>query len=173
MTNELYEQAKESFSFSAEISNIIMESLEYSSISFLNQAVEILQIFRTRIERGDKIVNEADGTVFTLKSYKKFVQNTFSDYIYQHVFLKGNEVQKNYFELDSCEEGYSLILAPDGKQKTFEWISSLSERFSLVYMKATKIVYIKNMKTGNYSPFISEKGKYCRYDKEKGMLIEI
>ena len=82
MTNELYEQAKESSSFSAEISNIIMESLEYSSISFLNQAVEILQIFRTRIERGDKIVNEADGTVFTLKSYKKFVQNTFSDYIF-------------------------------------------------------------------------------------------
>ena len=40
-------------------------------------------------------------------------------------------------------------------------------------MKATKIVYIKNIRTGDYFPFISENGKYCRYDKVQGMLVEV
>ena len=59
------------------------------------------------------------------------------------------------------------------KAPTYCWISSLSERFSLVYMIATKVVYIKNIKTGTYSPFISETGHYCRYNLETGNLDEI
>ena len=171
--DELYTQAKESPVLSKEVTDTLLESLEYSSISFLNQAVEILGIFRARLERGDRITVEASRDVLNLKSFRKFVENTFSDYIYGHVFTEDSEQKRSYFHLDACEGGYSLVLAEDGKQNLFEWISSPNERFSFVYMKATKIVYIKNIRTGDYFPFISENGKYCRYDKVQGMLVEV
>ena len=162
--DELYTQAKESPVLSKEVTDTLLESLEYSSISFLNQAVEILGIFRARLERGDRITVEASGDVLNLKSFRKFVENTFTE---------DSEQKRSYFHLDACEGGYSLVLAEDGKQNLFEWISSPNERFSFVYMKATKIVYIKNIRTGDYFPFISENGKYCRYDKVQGMLVEV
>ncbi len=64
-------------------------------------------------------------------------------------------------------------MAEDGKNKTYEWISSLSERFSLVEMIATGVVYVKNIKMGTYTPFISSQGKYCRYSRDEGKIIEI
>lgn len=174
MTPEkLFEQAKESSVLSKELIDTLLESLEYSSISFLNQAVEILQIFHTRIIRGDRIREESTGEYLTKKSFRKLVDNTFSDYISQHVFGEEHQQKRNYFHLENCEGGYNLVLSEDGKDNIYEWISSPNERFSFVYMKATKIVYIKNISTGNYSPFISENGKYCRYDKEKGMFAEV
>ena len=57
-------------------------------------------------------------------------------------------------------------MANSSHNKTYEWISSLSERFSLVHMISTGIVYLKDVKTNTYQPFISGNGKYCRYDKE-------
>ena len=50
---------------------------------------------------------------------------------------------------------------------------SLSERFSLVEMIATGIVYLKDNRTDTYQPFISGNGKYCRYDVEKGQIVEL
>lgn len=170
---QLFEQAKESSVLSRELVDTLLESLEYSSISFLNQAVEVLQIIHTRVVRGDKILDERTNEYLTTKSFRKFVHETFSDYIMQHVFGEDAEEKRNYFHLDSCEGGYSLVLSQDGTDTIFEWISSPNERFSFVYMKATGIVYIKNIRTGDYCPFISEHGKYCRYDKEKGMLVEV
>ena len=66
-----------------------------------------------------------------------------------------------------------MVMANSSKNKTYKWISSLSERFSLVEMIATGIVYVKDTRTNTYQPFISGKGKYCKYDKEKGILVEI
>ena len=40
-------------------------------------------------------------------------------------------------------------------------------------MIATGIVYVKDTRTDTYQPFISGTGKYCHYDKEKGILVEI
>ena len=56
---------------------------------------------------------------------------------------------------------------------SMSWISSLSERFSLVEMIATGIVYLKDNRTDTYQPFISGNGKYCRYDVEKGQIVEL
>ena len=69
--------------------------------------------------------------------------------------------------------GYDLIMASSSKEKTFSWISSLSERFSLVEMIATGIVYLKDNQTNTYTPFISAKGKYCNYDKASGNILEV
>ena len=59
------------------------------------------------------------------------------------------------------------------QRKTYRWISSLSKRFSLVEMIATGIVYVKDNRTDTYQPFISENGKYCKYNKDLGKLIEL
>ena len=67
----------------------------------------------------------------------------------------------------------SLIAADSDSEKTYAWISSLSKRFSLVEMIATGVVYVKDTRTDTYQPFISANGKYCHYDKEKGILVEI
>ena len=64
-------------------------------------------------------------------------------------------------------------MTDSSKNKTYEWISSLSERFSLVQMIATGIVYLKDVRTDTYQPFLSGNGKYCRYDKETGRILEI
>ena len=40
-------------------------------------------------------------------------------------------------------------------------------------MIATDVVYIKDMKNNSYAPFISENGKYCRYCKKEGKILEI
>ena len=64
-------------------------------------------------------------------------------------------------------------MADSDDNKTYAWISSISKRFSLVQMIPTGIVYIKDTRTDTYQPFISGNGKYCRYNKERGIIVEI
>lgn len=172
MDNKLFEQAKYDDILSKDLISFLLETMEYSSISFINDAISILEVLRIRIERGDKITDEVSKKTYTLKEFKAFVKEHFSQYIYDQVFVPLKRDEKIYFRLESCEEGYELILS-DKNTKVYKWISSINEKFSLVYMIATKVVYIKNIKSGTYSPFISENGKYCRYDESLGKLIEI
>ena len=88
-------------------------------------------------------------------------------------YMREKKAEKVYFHLEACEGGYDLIMASSSKEKTFSWISSLSERFSLVEMIATGIVYLKDNQTNTYTPFISAKGKYCNYDKASGNILEV
>lgn len=173
MENVLFQTAKNSDVLTKELMGYLLESMDYTSISFINTAVELLQLLKIRIDRGDRITDEKTGVVYTRRSFEAFVKERFSDYIYRQVYTKQKKGDKIYFNLQECEGGYNLVLAEDGKQPVYAWISSLSERFSLVYMRATGIVYIKNIKTGNYSPFLSKSGKYCRYDIEAGKIFEV
>ena len=175
MNEELFNEATKSNVLSKKLIDQLQESMSYSSISFINNAVDSLKIIRKRLERGDCIILEETGEKLTLASYETFLNDRFSSYICSEVYAPEGRhgKEKVYFKLEACPEGYTLLMAEDGKANTYEWISSLSERFSLVYMIATGIVYIKNIRTGSYSPFISQNGKYCRYDKELGKLIEV
>lgn len=173
MENILFQTAKNSNVFTSELKSYLMESMDYTSISFINTAVELLTMLKIRIDRGDRIADEENGEIYTGKSFERFVKNNFSDYIYRQVYGNQKKEEKIYFKLQECEDGYNLLLTEDGKQPVYAWISSLSERFSLVYMRATGIVYVKNIKTGNYTPFLSRNGKYCRYDLELGKILEV
>lgn len=168
----LYEQAKNDDVLSKELISFLLESMEYNSLSFINDAIDILTVLKIRIERGDKITDAVSKTVYTLPVFRDFVKEHFSNYIYEQVFITARKDEKIYFKLERNDNGYELILS-DKSNKVYEWISSLNERFSLVYMIATKVVYIKNIKKKTYSPFISENGKYCRYDVDLGKIIEI
>ena len=125
MDNQLFEQAKSDDILSKELISFLLETMEYNSLSFINDAIEILKVLKIRIERGDKITDEVSKQIYEKKNFEAFVKKHFSEYI------------------------------------------------SLVYMIATHIVYIKNVRTKTYSPFISANGKYCRYDESIGKIIEI
>ena len=83
------------------------------------------------------------------------------------------KAEKVYFQMEACEGGYNLVMASSSREKTYKWISSLSERFSLVEMIATGVVYVKDNRKDTYMPFISEHGKYCRYDEKTGKILEL
>lgn len=172
MKNQLFEEARRSDTLSKELISNLLESMEYSSISFINWTIDVLKILRTRIERGDKIKDEVSGIIYDKKSFQAFVKKNFSSYIFSQVFADPKKAEKVYFSLEACEDGYNLIMAPSSKEKTYKWISSLSERFSLVEMIATGIVYIKDNKNNSYMPFISGNGKFCKYNEEIGKIVE-
>lgn len=173
MREQLLAEAKNSNILSKELISNLLESMDYISASFLDWSIEVLQVLRLRVERGDKIQDAVSGITYDKKSFRKFVKDNFSSYIFSQVFEAPGKAEKAYFELKSCEGGYNLVMASTSKEKTYQWISSLSERFSIVKMIATGIVYIKDMKNNSYTPFISENGKYCRYSEKEGKILEL
>ena len=173
MNHELYEEAIHSDVLSEKLISQLLESMEYS-ISFINWSIEVLKLIRVRIERGDKIKDEVSGEIYTKKSFHAFVKEHFSSYIESQVFADPAKAEKIYFSLEPCKDGeYNLVMAESSKKKVYEWISSLNERFSLVEMISTGIVYIKDIRSNTYQPFISKNGKYCHYNKETGHIVEV
>lgn len=173
MNQELYNEATRSNVLSKSLICALLESMEYSSISFINWTIEVLRVIKTRLDRGDKITDEVSGITYNTRTFHDFVKKNFSSYIESQVFADPKKAEKVYFSLEACENGYNLIMAESSKNKTYEWISSLSERFSLVQMIATGIVYVKDVKNNTYQPFISGNGKYCRYDRTSGRIVEV
>ncbi|MCI5648176.1 MAG: hypothetical protein MR332_01890 [Fusicatenibacter sp.] len=175
MEQQLYDEALRQEEITDELISQLKDRMEYGSISFLNDTITVLSTFRKRLQRGDEIRLQRTGERLTEKGFQDFVKSEFSSYILSEVFKNEGKPgkEKAYFKLEACEGGYNLVLGKDGKQKTYEWISSLSEKFSLVYMIATGVVYVKDVRSGRYTPFISENGKYCRYDRENGKILEI
>ena len=78
MNRELYDEAIRSNILSRKLIEQLMESMNYSSISFINWTVEVLKIIRTRLERGDKITDEVSGITYDIKSFRNFVSTNFS-----------------------------------------------------------------------------------------------
>ena len=173
MMPNMREELLRTQTLSKQLLDSLQEELTYSSISFINWTIEVLTLIKNRLERGDRITDEVSGEVYTLHSFQAFVKKNFSSYITSQVFTESTKPEKIYFSLKPCEGGYSLLAADSGDNKTYAWISSLSKRFSLVQMIATGVVYVKDTRTDTYQPFISEHGKYYRYDKEHGILVEI
>ena len=139
MNHELYEEAIHSDVLSEKLISQLLESMEYSSISFINWSIEVLKLIRVRIERGDKIKDEVSGEIYTKKSFHAFVKKHFSSYIESQVFADPAKAEKIYFSLEPCKNGeYNLVMAESSKKKVYEWISSLNERFSLVQMISTE-----------------------------------
>ena len=81
MNKELYDEAIRSNILSRKLIEQLMESMNYSSISFINWTVEVLKIIKTRLERGDKITDEVSGITYDIKSFRNFVSTNFSSYI--------------------------------------------------------------------------------------------
>ena len=77
MNKELYDEAIRSNILSRKLIEQLMESMNYSSISFINWTVEVLKIIKTRLERGDKITDEVSGITYVYKIFPKFCKHQF------------------------------------------------------------------------------------------------
>ena len=97
MNRELYDEAIRSNILSRKLIEQLMESMNYSSISFINWTVEVLKIIKTRLERGDKITDEVSGITYDIKSFRNFVSTNFSSYITSQVFDAPDKAEKVYF----------------------------------------------------------------------------
>ena len=98
MNKELYDEAVRSNVLSKALISTLLESMNYSSISFINWTVEVLKVIRTRLERGDKIIDEVSGITYDLNSFHKFVKTNFSSYITSQVLIHLTK-QKKYTSL--------------------------------------------------------------------------
>lgn len=119
MNHELYEEAIHSDVLSEKLISQLLESMEYSSISFINWSIEVLKLIRVRIERGDKIKDEVSGEIYTKKSFHAFVKKHFSSYIESQVFADPSKAEKIYFSLEPCKDDeYNLVMAESSKRKS-------------------------------------------------------
>ena len=74
MNEELFNEAAKSNVLSKKLIDQLQESMSYSSISFINWAIEVLTLVRNRLERGDRITDEVSGEVYTVSSFQNFVK---------------------------------------------------------------------------------------------------
>ena len=108
MNRELYDEAIRSNILSRKLIEQLMESMNYSSISFINWTVEVLKIIKTRLERGDKITDEVSGITYDIKSFRNFVKHQFFFPILQVRSLMLLIRQRKYiFLLEATEDGHA------------------------------------------------------------------
>lgn len=86
MNKELYEAIRCNI-LSRKLIEQLMESMNYSSISFINWTVEVLQrlLQNTSGTCGDKITDEVSGITYDIKS-SEILWHQFSSYITSQVF---------------------------------------------------------------------------------------
>ena len=78
MNEELFNEATLSNGLSRKLIDQLLESMTYSSISFINWTIETLSLIKARLQRGDRITDEVSGEVYTLNSFQQIVEKNFS-----------------------------------------------------------------------------------------------
>ena len=142
MNEELFNEATKSNVLTKKLIDQLLESMTYSSISFINWTIETLSLIKARLQRGDRITDEVSGEVYTLYSFQQFVEKNFSTYIASQVFKETSKPEKIYFSLKPCEEGYSLVAADSDSNKTFligrndRHRNCICERYTYEYLSA-------------------------------------
>ena len=144
MNRELYDEAIRSNILSRKLIEQLMESMNYSSISFINWTVEVLKIIKTRLERGDKITDEVSGITYDIKSFRNFVSTNFSSYITSQVFDAPDKAEKVYFSLEATEDGhsYNMVMASSSKNKTYKWILNTVDKELQMCQTVYSVLYL-------------------------------
>ena len=96
MYQKLYDEATQAPVLSRQIIDTLLNSMEYSSISFINWSIDVLKILKTRIDRGDKITDAVSKIVYDKKSFQAFVKKNFSSYIFSQVYADPKKAEKVY-----------------------------------------------------------------------------
>lgn len=99
MNEELFNEATKSNVLTKKLIDQLLESMTYSSISFINWTIETLSLIKARLQRGDRITDEVSGEVYTLYSFQQFVEKNFSTYIASQVFKETSKPEKIYLSL--------------------------------------------------------------------------
>ena len=66
MNEELFNEATKSNVLTKKLIDQLLESMTYSSISFINWTIETLSLIKARLQRGDRITDEVRGLYLIL-----------------------------------------------------------------------------------------------------------
>ena len=89
--------------------------------------------------------------------------------VYPKMALK----HKVYFKLENTENGMDLIYTGQEENKLFRWIADINENESLVRVLPTNVVYIRNIKLGSLTPFVTEHNSVYVYNEKTGRIEEV
>ena len=78
MNEELFNEATKSNVLTKKLIDQLLESMTYSSISFINWTIETLSLIKARLQRGDRITDE---------SAERFIPYTLSSSLWRRIFL--------------------------------------------------------------------------------------
>ena len=59
------------------------------------------------------------------------------------------------------------------ENKLFRWIADINENESLVRVLPTNVVYIRNIKLGSLTPFVTEHNNVYVYNEKTGRIEEV
>ena len=66
MNEELFNEATKSNVLTKKLIDQLLESMTYSSISFINWTIETLSLIKARLQRGDRITDEVSGGLYLI-----------------------------------------------------------------------------------------------------------
>lgn len=168
--NEMIEFTKRSNELSNEFLQELVECTNYKSLGTLNYIIDVLEIFRDRIENGQKIVFK--DKYLTIEDFKSLVEENFPTYVLKGVFTKVNLKHKVFFKLENTDEGMDLVYTGEDENKLFKWIADLNNEQCLMRLLPTNVVYIRNNKNNTYVPFVTEHNSCYIYDENDGKIKE-
>ena len=134
----------------------IEECIKYNSIGTLNWAIHTLTIIRERIDVGQKV--KYKDIDLTSDTYKELLHEHYGIYVVKGVYPKMALKHKVYFKLENTENGMDLIYT--GQE-------------SLVRVLPTNVVYIRNIKLGSLTPFVTEHNSVYVYNEKTGRIEEV
>lgn len=144
---------------------------EMGSMGMLNSAARCLKVIRGRLVRGERLTFK--DKPLDLDSFDKYIRENFSPYIIKEVLMHKYSTVPTYFSLMNTDEGFDLIYTRQEPNDLFTPIANISEEYALVFLNVNCVVYIKNHKSGDLVPMISEHNNHYVYDKENGKIKEV
>lgn len=169
---DLYEKVAKVDILDNDLLNELIEYSNYNSRGTLNMVVKLLTTIKERLIRGDKIKLE-NGKNLTLDSFEDLLDEKFTVYITKAVYKDRPLKHKVYFNVENSELGLDLVYSDTTENKLFRWLADVDEEYSLMELIPTGVVYIRNSKTRQIIPFVSEKGNYYTYSAKEGKIKEI
>ena len=98
MNEELFNEATKSNVLTKKLIDQLLESMTYSSISFINWTIETLSLIKARLQRGDRITDEVSRGSLHLVFFPAVCGEEFlSSYIASQVFKETSKPEKIYF----------------------------------------------------------------------------
>ena len=169
--NELTKMATQEVNFDETFFTNIEECIKYNSIGTLNWAIHTLTIIRERIDVGQKV--KYKNIDLTPDTYKELLHEHYGIYVVKGVYPKMSLKHKVYFILENTENGMDLIYTGQEENKLFRWIADINENESLVRVLPTNVVYIRNIKLGSLTPFVTEHNSVYVYNEKTGKIEEV
>lgn len=169
--NELMDFACRTDVVTDEYITSLQECSQYNSMGTMNWVISALKVICDRIESNQFI--RYNDKKLNMNDFQDLIEKNFSVYIVRGLFVPKNHWnKKTYFKLENTSEGMDLVYTGEQENDLFKPIADLNDKETLVRVIPTNVVYIKNRKTGEITPFLTEHNSCYVYDEKDGKIKE-